>query len=74
MMMLSIPYVYFLFPETRGVPLEKMDELFDGDHKPWRAHREVMGQLRAESGADPRDERTSYDVNEMRKEDGKTSP
>ena len=49
--MISIPYVYFLFPETRGVPLERMDELFDGGHKPWRAHREVMGHLRSESGA-----------------------
>jgi hypothetical protein len=29
LMLLSIPYVYFLIPETKGVPLERMDELFE---------------------------------------------
>lgn len=28
LMLISIPYVYFLLPETKGVPLERMDELF----------------------------------------------
>ncbi|KAF1978584.1 quinate permease [Bimuria novae-zelandiae CBS 107.79] len=29
LMILSIPFVYFLIPETKGVPLEHMDELFE---------------------------------------------
>lgn len=28
MMLLSIPFVYFLIPETKGIPLESMDRLF----------------------------------------------
>lgn len=27
--LISIPYVYFLLPETKGVPLEHMDRLFE---------------------------------------------
>ncbi|KAK1811626.1 hypothetical protein LTR12_014014 [Friedmanniomyces endolithicus] len=29
MMIVSIPFVYFLIPETKGIPLESMDRLFD---------------------------------------------
>ncbi|TKA83846.1 Quinate permease [Friedmanniomyces simplex] len=29
MMILSIPFVYFLIPETKGIPLESMDRLFE---------------------------------------------
>jgi len=47
MMLLSIPFVYFLVPETKGVPLEAVDRLFA--IKPIRkAHRTIMGQLRLE--------------------------
>jgi sugar porter (SP) family MFS transporter len=43
---LSIPFVYFLLPETKGVPLEYMDRLFS---KPaWRAHRELLQELEIE--------------------------
>ena len=28
MMIISIPFVYFLIPETKGIPLESMDRLF----------------------------------------------
>jgi hypothetical protein len=28
MMILSIPFVFFLIPETKGIPLESMDRLF----------------------------------------------
>ncbi|KAJ6143229.1 hypothetical protein N7471_002682 [Penicillium samsonianum] len=45
LMMLSIVFVYFLVPETKGVPLESMDQLFD--IKPvWRAHGQMVAQLR----------------------------
>jgi hypothetical protein len=44
LMLLSIPYVYFLIPETKGIPLEKMDELFE--IKPaFRAHRTMLQRL-----------------------------
>jgi hypothetical protein len=45
LMILSIIFVYFLIPETKGVPLESMDQLFD--IKPvWRAHGQMVAQLR----------------------------
>jgi sugar porter (SP) family MFS transporter len=43
---LSIPFVYFLIPETKSVPLEQMDLLFSQNLKPWKAHKEVMRNLR----------------------------
>jgi Sugar (and other) transporter len=47
LMLLSIPFVYFLIPETKSVPLEAMDKLFL--IKPTRkAHGEVMAELRME--------------------------
>lgn len=32
----------FIIPETKQIPLERMDELFAPGVKPWRAHRLVM--------------------------------
>jgi hypothetical protein len=44
LMLLSIPYVYFLIPETKGIPLEKMDELFE--IKPtFKAHSIMVQRL-----------------------------
>lgn len=44
LMILSIPYIYFLIPETKGVPLEMMDELFE--IKPvHRAHKIMLQKL-----------------------------
>lgn len=34
----------FIVPETSGVPLERMDELFDPTLKPWQAHGIVMSR------------------------------
>jgi hypothetical protein len=44
LMLLSIPYVYFLIPETKGIPLERMDELFEikPTHK---AHKVMLQRL-----------------------------
>jgi magnesium-transporting ATPase (P-type) len=44
LMILSIPFVYFFIPETKGIPLEKMDELFEikGTRK---AHGILMERL-----------------------------
>lgn len=44
LMILSIPFIYFLIPETKGVPLEHMDELFEIKNVR-AAHGELMARL-----------------------------
>ena len=72
LMILSIPFVYFLIPETKGIPLERMDELFE--IKPVsKAHGELMEKLRVEEeefrhdveGAGLTIEKTKDDQKEM---------
>lgn len=44
LMLLSVVFVFFFVPETKGIPLEAMDSLFNS--KPvWRAHNIVMDDL-----------------------------
>lgn len=44
LMLLSVAFVVFLLPETKGIPLEAMDRLFEV--KPvWRANRLIMEEL-----------------------------
>ncbi|KAI1272338.1 general substrate transporter [Xylaria sp. FL0933] len=45
LMVLSIIVVFFLVPETKGVPLEAMDRLFR-ERPVWRAHGRIMEILR----------------------------
>jgi hypothetical protein len=47
LMILSIPFVYFLIPETKSIPLERMDELFEIKPTP-KAHGVLMQKLRDE--------------------------
>jgi magnesium-transporting ATPase (P-type) len=45
LMIISCVFVFFCVPETKGIPLEAMDQLFM--EKPvWRAHKKVMDDLR----------------------------
>jgi len=47
LMMISVVFVYFLVPETKGLPLEAMDRLFE--IKPVRkAHSQLLAELRIE--------------------------
>ncbi|KAK0189277.1 general substrate transporter [Armillaria mellea] len=46
LMVISIFYVFFLLPETKQVPLERMDELFAPDVKAWNAHAIVTGRMK----------------------------
>jgi sugar porter (SP) family MFS transporter len=47
LMLLSIPFVYFLIPETKSIPLEAMNRLFEV--KPVRkANKTVLAELRAQ--------------------------
>lgn len=45
MMVCSIFYVFFLLPETKGIPLEEMDNLF-ARRPVWRAHADLVDELR----------------------------
>ena len=47
MMIASIPFVIFLLPETKGVPLESMDTLWNQKNI-WNANKIVMAELRRE--------------------------
>jgi len=46
-MILSFVFVFFLVPETKGIPLESMDDLF-GIKPIWRAHAAILSRLREE--------------------------
>ena len=48
LMICSAVFVFFLMPETKGIPLESMDRLFDRSLQPRKAHRIVLGQLQEE--------------------------
>ncbi|KAF4127031.1 Sugar (and other) transporter [Geosmithia morbida] len=44
LMLLSVAFVFFFIPETKSIPLESMDRLFE--FKPtWRANKILMGEL-----------------------------
>jgi hypothetical protein len=45
LMILSIIFVFFLLPETKGIPLESMDRLFSKELQPRKAHKIVMKEL-----------------------------
>ncbi|PGH23357.1 hypothetical protein AJ80_02610 [Polytolypa hystricis UAMH7299] len=45
LMMCSVVFVFFLVPETKGIPLESMDGLFE-EQPVWRAHKKVLDKLR----------------------------
>ena len=47
LMLCSVPFVFFLIPETKSVPLESMDRLFDRSLKPWRANKIVMREVQS---------------------------
>ncbi|RMZ84103.1 hypothetical protein DV738_g516, partial [Chaetothyriales sp. CBS 135597] len=55
LMLLSFVYVYFLVPETKGIPLEKMDRLFSSGLPARRAHKVVLSELRLEDQVFRRD-------------------
>jgi len=48
LMVLSSVYVYFLVPETKGIPLEDIDQLFT--LSPRKAHKIVLAQVHVRNG------------------------
>jgi hypothetical protein len=55
LMVLSIAFVYFLIPETKGIPLESMDLLFD-QKLVRNAHKIVLEKIRED------EERFRHDI------------
>jgi len=51
LMICSVVFVWFLLPETKGVPLESMDRLFDRSLPPYKAHGIVMAEIREDEAA-----------------------
>lgn len=48
MMLLAAVFVFFLVPETKGIPLEKMDRLFEPNLPARRAHKVVLAESQEE--------------------------
>jgi hypothetical protein len=48
MMICASVFVFFLVPETKGIPLEKMDRLFEPNLPARKAHAIVLAEVRAE--------------------------
>ncbi|ODV80578.1 quinate permease [Suhomyces tanzawaensis NRRL Y-17324] len=49
---LSIPFVFFCVPETKGIALEDMDKLFDANIPARHAHRVVFANARSDNTKD----------------------
>ena len=60
-MLCSAVYVFFLIPETKAVPLEKMDRLFSSGLPARKAHKIVMAELRADDEDFRRNSLTAQD-------------
>ena len=48
LMLCAAVFVFFLIPETKGIPLEAMDRLFSREFPARRAHKQVLASLRLE--------------------------
>ncbi|PWN20466.1 general substrate transporter [Microstroma glucosiphilum] len=51
LMFISVPWIFFMLPETKGIPLEKMDDLFK-TRPVWRANEIVHASLAELHAAD----------------------
>ena len=66
LMLCSIVFVWFLIPETKGIPLESMDRLFDRTLPASKAHKIVLAELRKNDEEFRRNE--SKHIEQFRKE------
>jgi sugar porter (SP) family MFS transporter len=49
-MLVVLPMFYLFYPETKGIPVEYMDDLFK--YQPWQAHEIVHGMLKGSKDDD----------------------
>jgi hypothetical protein len=77
LMICSAIFVFFLIPETKGIPLEKMDRLFAKDLPARKAHKVVLAEAHMDDqdfrraslrGEEKADEAEGYIVDEKRVE------
>ncbi|CAK5268045.1 unnamed protein product [Mycena citricolor] len=61
LLVLSVPFVIFVVPETKQIPLERMEELFASDLKPWKAHGVVMARVHENRAAKTGNDAASID-------------
>lgn len=62
-MLLSIPFIYFALPETKGIPLEHMDDLFQA-RPVHRAGAIVHAQLRSQHTEVEESQTTSHETDD----------
>lgn len=48
LMIISVIFVWFFIPETKGIPLEAMDKLFSNQFSARKAHGIIMRDLKVE--------------------------
>jgi hypothetical protein len=48
LMIISVIFVWFFIPETKGIPLEAMDKLFSNQFSARKAHGIIMQELKVE--------------------------
>lgn len=46
LMLCAAVYVFFLIPETKGIPLEAMDRLFSGNFSKRKAHAIILAEVK----------------------------
>lgn len=51
LMIVSIPFVFFFIPETKQIPLERMDDIFAPGLPARHAHKRVMEMIQNEQHA-----------------------
>lgn len=66
MAVLSVPFVFFCVPETKGIALEDMDKLFDRRISAWKAHRHVFESAQRHSEAVLRDHKGLFKVDSVK--------
>lgn len=66
---LSVPFVFFFIPETKGIALEDMDKLFDRRLPPYRAHGVVLQQVRHDAAIQLKEHKGLYKLDTNKSND-----
>lgn len=63
---LSVPFVFFCIPETKGIALEDMDKLFDRRIPAWKAHQHVFKSAQRDAEVVLRDHKDLFKVDSVK--------